>query len=166
MNSVVVVLTPFGAVASTWAPLASHGREAGRCLGQRRGAATAACSEQKPGEIRFHQRKPWGHSGWKRLLRPNYRLFCFKLDSRKGVLLEYTVHAFCWMHHGHTTCLQSQFWAMYTQRNLAKNYLHFCKTKIQPGMAITEMEQSQNLSAECLLPLSLGGLDTKKLRFN
>lgn len=30
--------------------------------------------------------------------------------------------------------------------------LEFCKTKNQPGLTITEMGQSQKLSAECLFP--------------
>lgn len=34
-----------------------------------------------------------------------YRLSCFKLDPRKGGVLEYTVCIFCWMHHRHNASL-------------------------------------------------------------
>lgn len=90
----------------------------------------------------------------KRLFRLKHRLFCFKLDSRKGVILEYTLHIFCWMHHGHTTCLPCLLWGDLYTKDLGKELssLHFCKTKNQPGLTITEMGQSQKLSAECLFP--------------
>lgn len=68
--------------------------------------------------------------------------------------MEYTLRIFCWMHHGHSTCLPSLLWGDLYTKELGNelSLLHFCKTKNQPGLTITEMGQSQKLSAECLFP--------------
>lgn len=62
----------------------------------------------------------------------------------------------------------SLFWGDIYTKELGEelSFLLFCKTKNQPGLIITEMGQSQNVSAECLFLPKPGGLRTMKPRFN